>query len=405
MRFKATPEDFAVTERLRIAPGATGGYALLRVSKRALTTLDVQERIAAGLKTAKQHIAFPALKDKESVAIQYATVALGPARITRPEQITWPSETGDGETRFAVAFLGRTARALQPVDLAGNTFAIVVRDLALDEAQRVEPRLAQIGEYGIPNYFDEQRFGSYAGESGFIGKHILRRDAESAVRIYLSEKMAGDPERVRVFKEFASQHWGDWAALMDKAPRPSNFRSVLTYLKDHPSGGWRKALNLIPANLLALYLSAYQSWLWNLIVARYLESAVAGTGFAFATIRVAGHDLPLYLNAPEALRARLERLAVPLPNHQARWMDTALEDAAQSVLADEHLALNDFKARILKRAFVSRAARALVVRPSDVHVAEPENDELARRRWKVKLEFTLPPGSYATIVLKALAAQ
>lgn len=404
MRIKAIPEDFAVTERLRNPPGSSGGYAIVRVSKRGFTTLDVQEQLAAALKIGRQHIAFPALKDKDSVAVQHASVALGPARMRDPERADWPARSTADGSRFAVTYAGRSMRALQATDLAGNAFSIIVRDLALDEAQRMGSRLAQISDYGIPNYFDEQRFGSFAGESGFIGKHILRRDAESAIRIYLSEKMAGDPERVRVFKEYAAVHWGDWAALMEKAPGPSNFRSVLTYLKDHPEGGWRKALNLIPPNLLALYLSAYQSWLWNQIVARYVEATMAGSGFAVETIRVAGGDLPLYRNAPEALRARLVRISVPMPNHQARWPDPVLEQSAQAVLAGEQLTLNDFKARILKRAFVSRSTRPLILRPAEARAGDPENDELARRRWKAKLDFTLPPGSYATIVLKALAA-
>jgi len=68
------------------------------------------------------------------------------------------------------------------------------------------------------------------------------------------------------------------------------------------------------------------------------------------------------------------------------------------------LTLNDFKARILKRAFVSRSSRPLVMRPDDARAGEPENDDLTRRRFKVSAEFTLPPGAYATIVLKALGA-
>ncbi|MBI5879475.1 MAG: tRNA pseudouridine(13) synthase TruD [Chloroflexi bacterium] len=403
MRFKAQPGDFVVSERLRQPPAASGGFALLRVRKRGLTTLDVQNRLAAKLGIANQHIVFPGLKDKDAVTTQYATVALGPARLGRAEQVAWPSVVSS-DSEFSVEFAGYRERALQATDLAGNTFTLVVRDLGLEEAQRLAPRLAQLTEFGLPNYFDEQRFGSYTGESGFIGKHIMRRDAEAAVKTYLSEKMVGDPERVRVFKEFAAAHWGDWPALMEKAPKPSNFRSVLTYLKDHPQDGWRKALNLIPANLLALYLSAYQSWLWNLIVARYLQTELAGASFALSSIRVAGQDLPVYRNLPESLRAKLERLLVPLPNHQARWPDPALDAAATAVLAAERLMLNDFKARILKRAFVSRSTRPLVVRPADARAGSPENDELARRRWKATVEFTLPPGSYATIVLKAVAA-
>ncbi|MEP7199149.1 MAG: tRNA pseudouridine(13) synthase TruD, partial [Chloroflexota bacterium] len=294
--------------------------------------------------------------------------------------------------------------------LRGNTFTIVVRDLSLAEAQRSGPRLRQMGEFGLPNYFDEQRFGSYTSTSGYIGKKILQRDAEGAIKIYLSEKMVGDVERVRVFKEFAAAHWGDWVALMEHAPKPSNYRSVLTYLKDHPTDGYRKALNLIPHRLLTLYLSAYQSWLWNLMVARYVAASLAEFDFAAPPIRVAGQDLPIYLNLPDNLRQHFVRLLVPLPNHRAQYKDLAglqdlrglMEQAANDVLAQEQLTLNDFKARILKKAFAAKSSRPLIVYPQSISVSDPDNDELARKRWKVTLKFTLPPGSYATLVVKSL---
>src|SRR5438045_7986596 len=110
---------------------------------------------------------------------------------------------------------------------------------------------------------------------------------------------------------------------MERAPRPSNFRSVLTYLKDHPED-YRRALNLIPHRLLALYLSAYQSWLWNLIAARYMIAALAPLGFASRSIRVAGHDLPVYLNLPENVRLTFARVRIPLPNHRTFFPESEL---------------------------------------------------------------------------------
>ncbi len=387
MRLKANPEDFVVEERIRLPLSAQGPHAVYRVHKRDVTTLQVQETMSAQLHIGKQFIAFPALKDKEAIATQYASLTRA-----APEKIE-----GDG---FRAERVGFAARALQPVDLRGNQFSIVLRDLSLEEAQRLGPRLRQMSEYGVPNYFDEQRFGSFSSAAGFIGKRILQRDAEGAVKIYLAEKMVGDPEPVRVFKEFAQAHWGDWAALMERAPMPSNFRSVLTYLNDHPDG-YRKALNLIPHRLLTLYLSAYQSWLWNAIVGRYIGVVLAEVQFASQTVRVAGQDLPIYFNLPDSLRRRFERLQVPLPNHRATFGDPRLEQVALEILAQEELKLNDFKARILKRAFASKSSRALVVHPQEVSVSDPDNDELAHKRWKVTLKFFLPPGSYATLVIKA----
>ena len=79
-----------------------------------------------------------------------------------------------------------------------------------------------------------------------------------------------------------------------------------------------------------------------------------------------------------------------------------MEKAVNDTLAQESLTLNDFKARILKKAFAAKSSRPLIVRPQEVSVGEPENDELARKRWKVTLKFALPPGSYATMVVKAI---
>jgi tRNA pseudouridine13 synthase len=393
MRIKAAPEDFVVEEQIRLPPAESGQHTIFRIRKRDVTTLHVQERLSALLHIGKERITFPALKDKDAIATQYASIAGAPAEL--------PAIDAQREG-FELERVGRAARPLQPADLRGNKFKIVIRDLSLEEAQKLGPRLRQMGEYGLPNYFDEQRFGSYSSAAGFIGKQILQRDAEGALKTYLAEKMAGDPERVRAFKEYAAEHWGDWAALMEHAPKPSNFRSVLTYLKDHPTDGYRKALNLIPHGLLALYLSAYQSWLWNIIAARAVSAVLNEATFAALAVRVAGQDLPVFYNLPESLRARLDRLQVPLPNHRADFADAVLARAAQEVLAQEQLTLNDFKARILKKAFAAKSLRPLVVHPADITAGESENDELARKRWKVNLQFSLPPGSYATLVVKAV---
>ena len=106
--------------------------------------------------------------------------------------------------------------------------------------------------FGLPDYFGRQRFGSYAPGQGFVGKKILERDVEGALRAYLSQPFRGDPPSVRAFKSLAREHWGEWELLFEAAPRPSNPRSVLTFLKDHPTD-FRKALNLVTPRLLSLW--------------------------------------------------------------------------------------------------------------------------------------------------------
>jgi tRNA pseudouridine13 synthase len=442
MRYKVQPEDFAVEECIRLPLASGGRFAVYRVRKRGVTTLRVQAWMARALGVPHSAVVFPALKDRDAVAVQHVAVrGTGPARLA-----------GDG---FVAEFVGRSPRALTPADIVVNRFTVVLRDLSDEEATRIDGRLAQVARFGLPNYFDEQRFGSLAPGEVPIGKRILQRDAEGALRAYLSQRFAGDPAPVRAFKAFAADHWVDWDALFDAAPRPSNFRSVLTYLRDHPTDDpaerathHRKALNLVTRRLLSLHLAAYQSLLWNRIAARYLVAHVGEIPFY---VEIAGERLPLYHELPPCFDCDV---AIPLPHHRAAYISSpprsggsddhlpspprsgesgdhlaslprsggsddhlaspprsggsggsapTLNAIVARILADEGLALSDLKARILKRAYLSKGQRALLLFPQETSASLPEPDDRFPGQHKLTLTFTLPRGSYATLVLKTLS--
>lgn len=202
--------------------------------------------------------------------------------------------------------------------------------------------------------------------------------------------------RSRAFKQEVAQRWGDWHYLLNIAPRPSNYRSVLTFLCDHPTD-FRRALNLVTPRLLSLYLAAYQSLLWNRITAQYLTALLGSpTGF----LEVAGESLPLFSGMADRLPAGL---AVPLPHHRARYEDPLLANIVADVLAAEGLRASDLKPRLLARAYLPRGERALGLFPMDAEASEPIPDERFPGQWRVTLQFALPPGSYGTLVIKALS--
>jgi tRNA pseudouridine13 synthase len=396
VRYKVRPEDFAVEEHARLHLVPRGDFAIYRVRKRGVTTLNVQAQMAQTLGVPQADVVFPALKDKEAVAVQHSAVRVA-VRAVAPQQLT-----GKG---FEARFLGYTPRPLTPTDVFANHFTIVLRDLPGEEAAHIQARSAQVARFGLPNYFDEQRFGSLSPGEDHIAKCILRRDAEGALRAYLTHPFVGDPAPVRKFKAFASTHWGDWDALFEAAPRPSNFRSVLTYLRDHPTDDpaeramhHRKALNLVTRRLLSIYLSTYQSLLWNRIAGRYLEAILGETPHR---VEIAGERLPLY----DELPSQLDRgTAIPLPNHRASYADPDLAAVVAQILEEEGLALKDLKARILKRAYLPKGKRALLLFPEETSCSPPEGDDRFPGRQKMVVSFTLCRGSYATLVLKALAA-
>lgn len=383
MRLKVVPEDFLVEEQIRFPPGG-GPYTLYRIRKREVTTLEVQARLARMLRLPLSAVAFPALKDRDAVAVQYATVR-GPG----PDHLSGPG--------FTAERMGRIPRPLTPSDLVGNRFVVTVRDLSLSEADRLGGRLTVAAEEGIPNYFDAQRFGSRTESGDFPGRRILRRDAEGALRAVLADPLVGDPADVRAFKREAATRWGHWQTLLEMAPRPSNLRSVLTFLCDHPTD-FRRALNLVTPRVLSLYLVAYQSFLWNCIAAGYLQAQL---GAPFGFVEVSGETLPLFPTLFSRLPADW---AIPLPHHRAVYGDPVLAKVVEDVLQAEELALSDLKPRILRRAYLPRGERSLILRPADASASPPAPDERFPGRQKVTLTFTLPPGSYATLVVRSLLA-
>jgi len=383
MRYRILPQDFRVEEIIRLPISREGPYTLYRVHKVARTTLEVQAEMAAALGCPPAAINFPALKDHQAVSDQCASVhAQGPAEAR-----------GSG---WIAHRAGRSRRPLQSGDLRGNRFTVVLRDLAAEEGPALTAQLAHLAQAGLPNYFDDQRFGSYSPGQEWVGKTILRGDAEGALRAHLGQDMAGDPAPIAAFKAQVRERWGDWAGLFAAAPGPSNLRSVLVFLRDHPDG-FRQALNLVTPRVLSLYLAAYQSLLWNRLAGRFLRQQAAPA----AELGIAGELLPLYGELPGEVGAGLKETVVPLPHHRAAYAG-AWTDLYARVLAEEGLRPDDLKARLLRRAYLGPGRRTLVLRPQETAALEEADDERFPGRRRLTVRFALPPGSYATLVLRVL---
>ncbi len=381
MRLKACPEDFQVEELIEL-PKGPARFAYYRVEKVGIPTPLAQLFLAHALGVKPRDVFFPALKDSRAVAIQYASV---PLRGDPPREI----HRGSLRARL----VGRGPRRLGGGDLLGNRFRILVRGLSPDDAEALRDGLLRVATLGFPNYFDEQRFGSLS-PLGSPGKAILRRDAAGALRFYLAEELRGDPEDVLVFKRLAREHWGEWGFLLERAPRPSNFRSLLAFLKDHPRD-YRKALNLIPPRLLSLFLSAYQSLLWNRILGRWIALNFP----AVVNLKIAGENLPVPTSVSDGILPRLRREKLALPHNRARYR-SEWEGIAQEILTEEGMNFQDLKARIVERAYLSKTERPIWCFPGKLELGEPREDELHSGQKALEVRFTLPSGSYGTLYIK-----
>jgi tRNA pseudouridine13 synthase len=145
---------------------------------------------------------------------------------------------------------------------------------------------------------------------------------------------------------------------------------------------------------------AYQSWLWNEGVKQYLRDVVGISRLAAIRYQAGTLLFPRELDQGQArtLRDRTFPLLAPT----TRFEDPAVERAALSVLRREDMALADLAVPGTPEIHFEPEERPLLVQPGRLAVGEAKPDELNRGRLRVNVAFTLPPGAYATLVVKRL---
>jgi len=384
LKIKCRPEDFRVEEQPIVEPGENGPFVFYRLTKRGLGTPEALEAIRRRWNLAADRLHYGGLKDRHALTIQYLTISRGPEKPLR-------------QTHLELEPLGRLERSYGPKSFRGNRFEIVARDLQPSRAKAIQADLDDLAVAGVPNYFDDQRFGS-VGESGdFIAAAWIRGDYERALWLAIAEPNRADRPNDKRRKAILRNHWGDWNAAKERLDR-SHARSLVTYLCDHPSD-FRGAYARLRRDLRTIHVSAFQSHLWNLILARLIEQTTRADQCVPVHFRVAELPFPRALKAEQA--ARLADLMVPLPSARNRLGTDAVSETAQAVVEAQGLAWERLRIRHLKDVFLSKGVRPAMIRP-EAWSSSIEEDALHPGRRALRLAFELPRGAYATLIIKRL---
>lgn len=384
MKLKQRPEDFQVTESWRFEEDPRGAHFVYLMDKQKLSTFEAVERICARFKIPRAAVSYCGLKDKQGRTTQLIAVEKRQIELQDPDLRLKP--------------MGRTAHPLSAENTTSNRFAVTVRDLTDEDVSRLPASVAEVRRLGVVNYFDSQRFGSLKHGQGFIVKDLMRGEFEAALRNVLARPSDLDRSGDAQVKEFWRQHWGAWDR---KNPHPGaeRYDAVVRHLRKHPTD-FRGALLRTEPRWRALQVFAYQSWLWNEGVKAYLRDVV---GIARLTsIRYQAGTL-LFTRELDGDAARLlAGKSFPLLGPATRFEDPAVERAALSVLGREDMGLADLAVPGTPEIHFDPEDRPLLVQPGRLALGEPREDELNHGRKRVNVAFTLPPGAYATLVVKRL---
>jgi len=379
MKLKCQPEDFVVTERLSVTP-TSGPFAMYRLRKTNIGTVEAIQHVRRTWNLSANHVAHAGLKDRHAVTCQTITIRNGP-------QSDFSAE------RLDLDYLGQTTEPVAARHIECNEFQIVVRDLSDAAAAEIMEHAAASRSVVFPNYFDQQRFGSLGHSGEFVAVSWCRRDYERATWLALADANPHDRSAEKAQKAILRDNWGHWDVCKERLER-SHRRSIVTYLVDHPTG-FRKAFALINPDLRGLYLSAFQSAVWN----RMLGQLVTNTDTNLSVIRIGDADLPF--GGMDSADTDQQMESLPLVSVRNRNVPAVVEDLATDAINYYGMTRREMKVSFPRDRFFSKANRSCWLKPDCLN-ADANDDDLYDGKKKVTLSFELPPGSYATMVIKGL---
>jgi len=409
---RRTPEDFRVVEVLRpealarvtpaqegVPPGRRGLYLL---TKRSVTTLDATGAMGRALEIGTGAVRHAGLKDKHALTVQHVLAPAG-------ERALPASVEGPG---WSAKVLGLIEGDLTAGDIDRNDFVITVRGLSRASNQRLSAHIrARLGRDAtgtsimtLVNAFGAQRFGSARAGEGWVARKLIEGDFVGALKLAIATPHRKDSGVQRDFARAAAKLWGAWGEMLPLLPACPQRAAIEALAAGRPE---HEAYAALPHFLQELHVDAYQSWIWNHAAALASGASVDAEGV-------------LHQPAPELVRSLAARLAASggasaeLPTASPE-LDAGHEFAplVLKVLAGEGLEPPGLVIPQLRRPRFEGYGRALLVRAEGFAMDKAEGDELAEVPaagegagapvvLKRVLRFSLPSGSYATVVLGAI---
>ncbi len=387
-KVKVKPEDFQVREIIFLPISDRGEFGVFKLKKRGWNTVDLIKRIAKRFSIPFENITYGGKKDRHALTEQFITIKNPPKKLHIRED------------NFSLKLIGFSDEPMQPRHIEGNYFSIVIRSISKEAEEFLFTPLENIKRIGFINYFDDQRFGSYDPNQGFIGEKIIKEHYNGALKIYLTHVYPEDKKEAKKRKRLIFENWGNWEECLKVAK--TQMEKIAFNLLIGNSKAYLNILRKISKEDMSMFFAAYQSFLWNETVRRLLLS-IFNEDSMLIHRGVAG-DYVFFDKIDEKSLKYLRDLIIPTASSKAKMPDKIVEKFYHEILNERGVKLSMFNLRKLRQAFFKSVDRNVLVIPENFEY-ETEDDEVYEGKRKLFLQFSLPRGSYATMLIKRIFAK
>jgi tRNA pseudouridine13 synthase len=379
---KSSPEDFIVKEILQNGrilecdkaytaaelgqeEAPEGKFTTLVLQKTNWNTIQALTTIAKRLGHGKGSISYAGTKDRTSVSVQLASI-YG----TTPEKVM---EVRMKDIKINGAWL---SNGVELGSNLGNAFAVRIREARNPEnAGRIIEEL----DGRMPNYFDKQRFGSRLNNAK-VGLRIMKDDFESALDIFLTDS-SNEENRAAIEARSRLAEEDDYKAALEYFPRHLKGEiTAIAYMAqyDNPANALRK----LPKGIRIMFIHAVQALVFNLAV----EERIKGGDFESST-----YCKENFYGFPDVESVGESRTRFSCESLVGYETDAKqISDYAAEAMEKLGVGKDDFKIKGMPELSMKGAFRPIIAPVKDLSYETSD---------ALKLGFSIPAGSYATILL------
>jgi tRNA pseudouridine13 synthase len=161
--FKHSARDFVVDEKPLYEFSGEGEHLILHIRKKNLSTMELISALAKYLGIKNKEIGYAGLKDKHAMTKQYISLHKK------------YEDALDGFKHESIKILSKTYHnnKIRIGHLSSNRFYIKLKKVNATDAKKIDEALKKISKQGMPNFFGYQRFGN-DGDNHIDGEKIAK---------------------------------------------------------------------------------------------------------------------------------------------------------------------------------------------------------------------------------------
>ncbi len=395
-------EDFVVGELTNRIETTNGTYLIVELTKRNWDTHRLIRELSRILRVSQDRFGWAGTKDKRALTIQRISIW------DMKEEELGRVQLKDVELKV----VGRSNKKISLGDLWGNKFKITVRNIRLNIDETLS-RVRSINrdlEKGAPNFFGVQRFGENRPVTHIVGEAILRGDFKEAALTYIARPFPEEPDEIKRARQYVWETCDFKEGLKTYPIRLQFERAMMNYLIAHEED-YTGAFTVLSPNLQKMFLHAYQSYIFNIILSRRIRDSLSIHGAYPGDIVCFKNEMGM----PDT--SRLQKVTddnldginnlinrgrafvtAPLVGYDTNFAAGRPGEIERDVIRELNIDVAGFKVPSMP-GLSSKGLRREIVLPFKPKYSAAD-DEINPGKTKLILEFSLQKGGYATTVLR-----